>query len=120
MRSSLICLFINLFVCLVAVAQTITPVMHPGKTSVNAKSPVMFSPAAISFADSTTEAVRPYAPYTILASNYYTSTLGYFCRKELALEKAVRFPVRVRLGSVAYTDQMEGKGTAVLRADGKR
>ncbi|HEX8460965.1 MAG TPA: hypothetical protein VF623_06030, partial [Segetibacter sp.] len=49
---------------------------------------------------------------TISTSLYYTNTLGFFCKKELQLEKALKFPVKFRLGSVAYTDQMEGKKTA--------
>lgn len=35
--------------------------------------------------------------------------LAFFCRIEWRLEKAVRFPIRIRLGEVQYVDQMEGK-----------
>lgn len=45
----------------------------------------------------------------LLPSNYYSSTLGFFCKKELQVEKTVKFPVKFRLGSVAYCDAMEGK-----------
>ncbi|MBV6425848.1 MAG: hypothetical protein KIPDCIKN_00334 [Haliscomenobacter sp.] len=35
--------------------------------------------------------------------------LAFFCRIEWRLEKAARFPIRIRLGEVQYVDQMEGK-----------
>ena len=40
----------------------------------------------------------------VLSSNYYSNNLGFFCKKELQLEKAVKFPLKFRLGSVAYCD----------------
>ena len=45
----------------------------------------------------------------VLSSNYYSNNLGFFCKKELQLEKAVKFPLKFRLGSVAYCDAIEGK-----------
>ena len=45
----------------------------------------------------------------IIPSNYYTSTLGFFCKKELQVQKALKFPVKFRLGTVEYCDKMEGK-----------
>jgi hypothetical protein len=46
-----------------------------------------------------------------LPANQYTKMIGFFCKKELELEKALKVPVRFRLGSVAYTDKMENKNT---------
>ncbi|HRH59772.1 MAG TPA: hypothetical protein PL045_04335 [Chitinophagaceae bacterium] len=41
--------------------------------------------------------------------NYYASQLGFFCKKEIQLQNAIRFPVKIRLGSVEYCDKLEGK-----------
>ncbi len=49
------------------------------------------------------------APVKILPPDHYVKGLGFFCKKELQLEKATKIPFRFRLGSVEYTDQLEGK-----------
>ncbi len=46
---------------------------------------------------------------TLLSSNYYTQNLGFFCKKELAVEKYLKVPLRIRLGSVQQCDYLEGK-----------
>jgi hypothetical protein len=49
--------------------------------------------------------------YTIqnkVAANYYTTQTGFFCNQERALEKKTKIPLRVRLGSLSYTEQLEG------------
>lgn len=48
-------------------------------------------------------------PIKILPSDHYVKGLGFFCKKELQLEKATKIPFRFRLGSMEYTDQLEGK-----------
>ena len=39
--------------------------------------------------------------------NYHN--LAFFCKVEVELEKAAKFPVKFRLGDVNYVDQLEGK-----------
>lgn len=39
----------------------------------------------------------------------YVQQLGFFCRKELELDKRIALPIRFRLGSKEYVDRMEGK-----------
>lgn len=45
----------------------------------------------------------------IIPRNYYTSKFGFFCQQELKFEKATALPFKLRLGSVAEVDRMEGK-----------
>ncbi|MBZ4189526.1 hypothetical protein [Niabella beijingensis] len=45
----------------------------------------------------------------------YYQRLGFMCRQEWKLEKATKTSFRVRLGSVEYTDRMEGKTRPVPR-----
>lgn len=52
---------------------------------------------------------------TTVPGSFYADNLGFFCAGERQLEKATRLPLRLRLGSVQYTDQMEGKNKGMKR-----
>lgn len=49
----------------------------------------------------------------LLPANFYTQNFGFFCKKELAVEKYLKVPLRVRLGSVQQCDYLEGKHSAL-------
>jgi hypothetical protein len=40
-------------------------------------------------------------------SSTYINNLGFFCRQELKLDKVLAIPIRFRLGSKEYVDQLE-------------
>jgi hypothetical protein len=45
----------------------------------------------------------------LLDKNFYCNNLGFFCIKEIQLEKITSVPFRFRLGSVDYVNRLEGK-----------
>ena len=46
---------------------------------------------------------------TVIRPDFYSSNFGFFCRKELQIEKTTRLPLRFRLGSLQYNDYLEQK-----------
>lgn len=50
-----------------------------------------------------------------LPQNFYNKNLGYFCKKELQLQKIIMFPVFIRLGSKEYVDYLEKKPNAIRK-----
>ena len=54
-------------------------------------------------------------PLKPLPDNYYNSTLGFFCKKEIQFEKATKISLKFRLGSIDYTDYLEQKPNAIKK-----
>lgn len=52
----------------------------------------------------TTAATKNYLPL-----NFYATHLGAACKVELQLEKQIKLPLRIRLGSKDQVDYLEGK-----------
>ncbi len=44
-----------------------------------------------------------------ITQDYYTRNFGFFCKQELRVEKAIKFPLRFRLGSLQQCNYYEGK-----------
>jgi hypothetical protein len=48
-------------------------------------------------------------PTNTISSDYYKKQLGFFCLKELQVEKALKVPLKFRLGGMEYCNYLEGK-----------
>lgn len=46
---------------------------------------------------------------SVLQKDVYVKNLAFFCRQEWKLEKALRVPIRVRVGSLDQCNRLEGK-----------
>jgi hypothetical protein len=52
---------------------------------------------------------QPKLAQKTIAFNSYKPVLGWFCYREIEIQKALKLPLFIRLGSKAYVDYLEGK-----------
>ncbi|MEO8116823.1 MAG: hypothetical protein ABI653_04185 [Bacteroidota bacterium] len=57
----------------------------------------------------------PAFPLVKVPGNFYAENMGFFCKKELAIQKLTTIPIKFRLGSVQYCDALEGKNQMHLK-----
>lgn len=107
MRSSIICLFIILLVCFQSE-------VYAQGTSFADSSEIFLSKRFVkkpSGINNFTQSLIYTKPLNVLPANLYLRTIGFFCKKEIEMDKVTKVPVRFRLGSVTYTDKMENKNS---------
>lgn len=109
MRSFSICLCINLLVCFAFKSWGQNENYQYRDSTNKIILPANLFTLPMSNNMNGTSLTRPLLPKGYLYNNY-----SFFCKKELQIEKAIKFPVKMRLGSVTYTDRLEGKITSRL------
>jgi len=45
----------------------------------------------------------------LITPDYYTQHFGFFCKQELRVEKTLKIPLRIRMGSLEQCNYLEGK-----------
>ncbi|CAN5305061.1 hypothetical protein BH09BAC2_BH09BAC2_04990 [soil metagenome] len=45
----------------------------------------------------------------VVPTDFYARNVGFFCKKEIIVEKFIKFPFLFRLGTVGYCNYLEGK-----------
>lgn len=110
MLRSIICLLINLFVCAAAFCQESLQLIKQEKNVPVIETHDRAFASQLILANTHTATQLLKTPVKILSKESYYNSIGFFCKKELQLEKATKLPLKIRLGSVGYTDKMEGKG----------
>lgn len=89
-------------------AQT-TITFVPDNTNFNLKNKLIFLNYHVPLATKIDKKTLPYYLKSPIPENFSTLSYGFFCRKELAIEKATKIPLRFRLGSLEQCNYYEGK-----------
>jgi len=89
-------------------AQT-TVAFTPDNTNFPLKNKLIFLDYHLPTTTKTDKITAPYYLKSPIPENFSTLSYGFFCRKELAIEKATKIPFRFRLGSLQQCNYYEGK-----------
>jgi len=82
--------------------------MFQGKVFSQKKDSLVQRPLFIIQEANKKEAIR----FNMVSADFYARHLGFFCRKELQIEKTTSIPFLFRLGSSEYTNYLEQKPNA--------
>jgi hypothetical protein len=66
-------------------------------------------PDSISFSPLKERSFKTGLTEPVVPANFSLCNYGFFCKKELVIEKTTRIPLRVRLGSLQQCNYYEGK-----------
>ena len=92
---------IFLFVALFSAAQTDKSILLPVTRPFTFTNPLLFFHLK--------NDIAPTLSIKIINRDFYTQHFGFFCKKELAFEKTIKVPLRIRLGSLQQCNYLEGK-----------
>jgi hypothetical protein len=96
-----------LLICGISSAQKFTNVQSSAKYFL-LKSNTTFSDSIL-FSSTKRQSFKTESTEQIVPPNFSLCNYGFFCKKELLVEKATRIPLRVRLGSLQQCNYYEGK-----------
>jgi hypothetical protein len=84
------------------------PKLEPSPSIFLIKSNPVFSDSVLIFSTKK-QGLKSQFTEQIVPENFSLCNYGFFCKKELVIEKATRIPLRVRLGSLQQCNYYEGK-----------
>ena len=99
-------LFFSL-ICCISSAQKFTIVQSSAKNFLLKSNPTFSD--SISFSSTKRQSFKTESTEQIVRPNFSLCNYGFFCKKELVIEKAIRIPLRMRLGSLQQCNDYEGK-----------